>query len=729
MPNVPPLMASRPLGTERAQLDPWGLFDDLPANVSVVDARERPIYANRCWQATFNPGGVPLDDVDLAAVVHPDDVAGARDAWSEATSSGSHFAYRYRVRGARGQYRWFAVTASPTVPSIGGDWQYACVATDIDDAFRYEAYFSLLAVIGAVVSSATDMDAACARIGESIVPQVGASFVVYRPDADGELVPRTIVGIDESRAVVFRELWRTYPAPSRRFVDLAVATGEPVVIPSLSPQTQADFAVDDAHLRLLRAYDARDIILASIRGRDELHGVLEIGAAPDLGREFGDAEGRLVREIAREIAQAFDAVALATEGRRAADDLRFLAQVGENMVESLDLTSRLERFVHAVVPRLADWATVNLVQNDGALETLAIAHRDPAKAEIAARLRGPYYGDRDANYGTPIALRSGRPRLLTGVDERFLREHLRPETYDDVRALGADSAFVVPLMSNGEVYGTLSAMRVASERPFTENDMWLIEELARRAAVAIDNARRFARHTTVAEAFQSASLPDALPHHRGAAFSAFYAPGQHEATVGGDWFDAFALPDGRLVVSIGDVCGSGLAAAVIMGSVRQLIRGAAQLQADPSVILDAADRALRTQTPQTLVTAFVGILDLERAVCSYASAGHPTPLLAADGVVSELRSAPSLPLGLRDAGEPESQTCRFEDGALLVLYTDGLTESTRDVIAGEAALRTALADPTLRDAPDIARAIHDRLLPDGAHDDVAILAVRLRVGA
>ena len=708
---------------DAASLDPWTLFDDLPVNVSVVGAGERVTYANRAWHAAFNPGGVSLAEVVVAETLHPADVSTTRDAWSSATTAGAVFTARYRVRGRRGAYRWHAVRGAPTFPASDGSWRYAVVATDVDDAYRYEAYLALLAEIGALVATAPDPDSALARIGTRLVPLAGACFAVYRPDVDGTLAPATFVHADPARGSLARELWRAYPHASRRLPTLA-AHSEGAVVVAMTAEIRADLAVDDAHLTMLAAYGARDVVLVPIVGRDALHGVLGIETDRDTERSLGDAEIRLATEIARRIAIAFDSASLAAEGRRAAGDLRFLAQVGETMVESLDLETRLARLVHAVVPRLADWAAVNLVAGDDSVETVAIAHRDPAKAEIAERLRGPYYGNPDSTHGTPVALRSGRSRLMSGVDEEVLREHLRPETYDDVVALGADCAFVVPLLANGAVYGTIAAMRGGRERPFNENDMWLMEELARRAAVAIDNARRYAHHTTVAEAFQVASLPSTLPQTPGLAFSAYYAPGKREATVGGDWYDAFALDDGRLVVSIGDVSGSGLPAAVIMGSVRQIVRGAAQLDGDPRVILRAADRALRAQFPSTMVTAFVGVIDLARGEIAYASAGHPPPLLCAPGASIVELATPGLPLGLRDDDEPPSVVCRYEAGALLVLYTDGLIESTRDIIAGDRALRAALAGEAVRTASDVAAAIVETVLRDGAHDDVAILAIR-----
>jgi serine phosphatase RsbU (regulator of sigma subunit) len=407
------------------------------------------------------------------------------------------------------------------------------------------------------------------------------------------------------------------------------------------------------------------------------------------------------------------------------DDLRFLASVGEALTDSLDLSTRLDVFVNAVVPRLADWATVNLLGDDGSVETRAIAHRDPAQRATAERLRGPFYANPNAAQGTPSALRSRRPALLTGVDETFLRRHIRPEMFADVLALGADSAFIVPLIAHGRVYGTLSAMRTAHERPFREDDLHLIEELARRAAAAIANAKLFERSATIAEAFQEASLPQRLPRVAGAAFSAYYAPGRAEAMVGGDWYDAFTLDDGRVAVSIGDVAGSGLQAAVLMGSVRQLIRGAAQLQTDPASILDATDRALRGEYPEAIVTAVVGIVDTAGRGIDYASAGHPPPLLRGpDGAVVEL-DAFGLPLGLRVPGHSHGAAIGYQPGSLLVLYTDGLIESTRDILEGESRLRAELAQRRIGEASNAARALHDAVLAGGASDDVAILTVSL----
>jgi len=234
--------------------------------------------------------------------------------------------------------------------------------------------------------------------------------------------------------------------------------------------------------------------------------------------------------------------------------------------------------------------------------------------------------------------------------------------------------------------------------------------------------RRFEVAHRVSEAFQEASLPATLPVVPGVRFSALYRAGRREATVGGDWYDALQLLDGRVLVSVGDVAGSGLGAAITMVAVRQAIRGAAQIHADPLIILEAADRTLRQEAPERMVTAFVGVYDPITGELAYASAGHPSPFLrSASGLVSEL-PAPGLPLGVRRKGDSEARSVMLEAGSVFVCYTDGLVESTHDLVAGERRLRAAIAklDPRADGAAErVARAA----LAGPARDDVAILTL------
>ncbi len=234
--------------------------------------------------------------------------------------------------------------------------------------------------------------------------------------------------------------------------------------------------------------------------------------------------------------------------------------------------------------------------------------------------------------------------------------------------------------------------------------------------VQLDQERRIALR------LQEAALPRELPSIPGIALDAFYRAGTDEARIGGDWYDAMRLSDGRIVFSIGDVDGSGLEAAVTMANVRQVLRGVAQVHADPSLMLDAVDRTLQSEGSGRLITAFVGVLDPVTAELTYASAGHPRPLLCDGHTVRELR-AEGVPLGVARMSRP-LEVATMPEHALLVLYTDGLTESGRDIAAAEERLKRCVCDPAMRDAPTIARTIHDAVVDGVAHDDVAVFTVR-----
>jgi PAS domain S-box-containing protein len=245
----------------------------------------------------------------------------------------------------------------------------------------------------------------------------------------------------------------------------------------------------------------------------------------------------------------------------------------------------------------------------------------------------------------------------------------------------------------------------------------------------VDDAKRtYDRERRASEAFQEAALPKALPTEPGVSFSAVYQAGSSEALVGGDWYDAFRLLDGRIVLSVGDVMGSGLDAAVMMSAVRQSIRGAAQIYPDPCAVLDAADRALRSGNPEAIVTAFVAVVDPFDHSITYASAGHPPPFLREeDGEIVKL-SGSGPPLGLRpDQQEQTSQILSLPTRpSMLVLYTDGFTEVTRNIDEGEQLLGRLMESEHVLSAPDPAREIV-ATVTDQLHDDVAILVVRFDV--
>ena len=242
----------------------------------------------------------------------------------------------------------------------------------------------------------------------------------------------------------------------------------------------------------------------------------------------------------------------------------------------------------------------------------------------------------------------------------------------------------------------------------------------------VDAAKRLYEHERrVATRLQAASLPRELPACDALQFDAVYVPGSREAEIGGDWYDAFALPDGRIALSVGDVMGSGLDAAVTMGKVRQAMRAAALLDADPLTMLRVADATFRMDDAGGLATALAAVIDPVAMTMRYACAGHYPPLVrGVAGAVRELPVDPGLPLGLRAAAGSRIDTLDLIDGEVIVIYTDGLIESTRDAHDGERRLHEALRAAHAGD-PRPAQSIYDAVLVDGSRDDVAILTIRV----
>ena len=418
-----------------------------------------------------------------------------------------------------------------------------------------------------------------------------------------------------------------------------------------------------------------------------------------------------------------------TESKDAELRERFLAEAGQLLASSLDYGKTLERVARMLVPRLADWCGVDMVDADGELQQVVVAHVDPAKVELAHELRRRYPPDMDAPSGVPAIVRGGPAELYPEIPDELLvagaqdEEHLRV-----MREVGLKSAMAVPMRIGDVTLGALSLVTAESGRRYDEDDLLFAQDLALRAATAVQNARLFEEQQRVARTLQASLLPDRLPALPGWEIHAAYHAGERGSAVGGDFYDVLPVDGGHLIV-LGDVTGKGVEAAALTSLVRHSARMAARFDPRPGRVLSLINDVLREQSRLSLVTAVCALLEGVggKPRLTVASAGHPLPLRRAAGGVSQPVGEHGVLLGVEEAEDWTEVAVPVEPGDTLLFYTDGVTETPgRAERFGEARLAEALA----RAAPEssavvaeVERALHE-FQAGAAVDDRAMLAMR-----
>jgi serine phosphatase RsbU (regulator of sigma subunit) len=417
------------------------------------------------------------------------------------------------------------------------------------------------------------------------------------------------------------------------------------------------------------------------------------------------------------------------------DRLRFLAEVSEAMIATLDTGESATRLAELVVGRMCDWAVVALVGEDGGPGDEAYAHADPAlRADLETYLRGRL---REPAGDTALvdALLTGEPVQVPELDEVTIAATLpTPEVRAAWERLAMTSCTIVPLRARGETFGALALMN-AGDRPVqSEMDMAIAVEVARRGALALDNARLYGRQLKVAETLQHSLLtPPPQPDHLEIAVR--YRPAASYQQVGGDWYDSFHQPDGATVLVIGDVVGHNVDAAAAMGQIRSILRGIAYDRPEsPAQVLSRVDGVLTGLGVGSLATALVARLEQppEQAAAGlrtlrWSSAGHLPPLLVhPDATVETLATSPERLLGAESTCSRSDHELVLAPGDTVVLYTDGLVENGRSGLdEGIERLSAALAGLHALPLPDLCDQLLEALVPGRADDDIALLAVRV----
>ncbi|MFG2196821.1 SpoIIE family protein phosphatase [Streptomyces sp. NPDC048639] len=429
--------------------------------------------------------------------------------------------------------------------------------------------------------------------------------------------------------------------------------------------------------------------------------------------------------------------------------LRLLYDATGRIGTTLDVTHTAEELAQVAVPRFADFVTVDLAESvlrgdePGANGT-GISNDGSARmrrlASSGIRDDAPLFA-----IGDLITFVRSSPQVRSIESEQAvlvprLGDSPGWQEVDHARAsrvldYGIHSLITAPLPARGMVLGVVTFWRSEKPEPFEQDDLFLAAELAARAAVSLDNARRYTREHGMAVALQRSLLPRALPEQNAVEVASRYLPAQEG--VGGDWFDVIPLPGARVALVMGDVVGHGLHAAATMGRLRTAVQNFSSLDLQPDEILSHLDElvALTDQdavaagddTTITGATCLYVVYDSVSRMCAIARAGHPTPALThPDGTVDFLDVPPGLPLGI--GGLPfESTELRLPQGSRLVLYTDGLVERRgQDIDTGLRLLRETLAHAD-QSSEETCDAVLDALLSDSQRDDIALLVARTQV--
>ncbi len=422
-----------------------------------------------------------------------------------------------------------------------------------------------------------------------------------------------------------------------------------------------------------------------------------------------------------------------TEDRKREDGQRFLARATKELVSSLDYEATLSRIARMAVPELADWCAVDILNPAGSLELLAVAHTDPSKVRWAREFRRPFPVDMLAPTGLPRVIRTGESELYPSVDAVFREASVDEEQLHLIREIQLSSLMLVPLRARGRTLGAISFMFAESGRSYGQGDLKLAEDLASRAALALDNARLYRERDEIASTLQEGLLPGPFPEVPGVELAARYQAAGEGIDVGGDFYDAFDTEDGAWALVVGDVCGKGPKAAALMGAARHTIRAAALREHRPSAVLTMLNAALQQKSREQwfCTVCYVRLRPQAGGAClTVCAAGHPLPaVLRADGSV-EFAGMPGTLLGVFTDIELTDAEVELGPGDALVLFTDGLTDAGRtDREFGQDWLADVLAKNVGRSVEEIAENLEREVLGDrtqGLPDDLAILVAKVK---
>jgi serine phosphatase RsbU (regulator of sigma subunit) len=411
----------------------------------------------------------------------------------------------------------------------------------------------------------------------------------------------------------------------------------------------------------------------------------------------------------------------------------FLAEANRIMTTSLDYGTTLQSLTHLAVPRLADWCAVHVRSDDDNALTVRVAHANPEKVDLVEDLWKRYPPDPDdPNSFVFRVLRTGQPIVLANVPGGLIEGAVQDEEHQRMlRQLGIRSAILVPLPGPRGPVGVLTLAHAESGRRHRRVDLPFVQELARTASTAIENARVHQERSRIAQTLQNSLLPPETPEIPGLDVAVRYRPAGAGNLVGGDFYDVFEAGERTWAVAIGDVCGKGPEAAAITGLVRQTIRTAATQEPDPSAVLSAVNHEMIRTNGDRFCTVALGRIERDNGAVrvTVSCGGHPPPLVYRPALKVEAADCLGTLLGVFPEPRLAKAPVELRPGDAVVFYTDGVTERLeRTGRGGDSTLVALLWESDSLSAAGIA----DRIYVEAAaatrekpRDDIAIVVIRV----
>jgi PAS domain S-box-containing protein len=666
------------------------------------------------------------------ALLHPDDRAAAAQRIQESLGEGDVHRIQHRAIRADGSVRWIEGWGRVVKDAEGNSVGLIGVSTDVTDRVRSEMQRAvneerlarLQKVTSALAEAMSVSDVEMVGIQQLMEATGGLAATIYLTNRDSRTLDLLGTTLSDERMPAE---WRRLPIGTSTLPAARAVRDRRVVRMALE---EAEGPTPSAARELIPPGTPAEAwafpIVAASAPVGAVVLVFETDPAEDVGRED------FLLTIGRQVGQALARARAYDAEQKAVARVRLLSEASEVLGSSLDYEETIARVAEAAVPAFADWCSVELLDADGQLRSLAVAHADPAKVDTARDLRERFPPDLDASSGIGAVVRTGAPELVPTIApeliEAFAQEN--PDMAEPVRSLQLESRMTVPLIARARLLGAMSFVSGGSGRHFDEDDLNFAIDLARRAANAIDNARLFEDRNRLAETLETSLRPPSLPEIRGIDPGARYRPAGTGSEVAGDFYDVFEGDRRDWFAVVGDVSGKGAEAAAVMALARYTVRTAALGRSRPSEILQILNEALLRSASDRFCTATLLRIrpGAEGMQLTVSSGGHPRPLiLRGEGLIEDVDADGTL-LGMFESPTLRDVELKLEHGDVVIAYTDGVVEERRgDEFFGEVRLREVLRGcrglPAAVLAERIVRAVED-FGRDAPADDIAILALR-----